>query len=860
MTLKERPDISALLQQYVPAFSSFNELYSGNEGISPDWKTLFSSLLQLDSKEIESRSNSMLRLLKENGVAYNVYEDSNGQTRPWELDIIPHLITAHEWETTNAGLVQRAELLNLLLKDIYGRQTLIKEGVIPQELIYMHPGFLRSCANISLPHDQYLILYAADMARSSDGRLWIISDRTQAPSGSGYALENRFALSSILPELFSNMQVRRLSPYFDALQSAFNGIAPHRGENPRVVILTPGPENETYFEHSYLASYLGLTLVQGDDLMIKDNFVWLKTIEGLEKVDVILRRMDDIYCDPLELKSDSLLGTPGLLHVIRKGNVAIANPLGSSVVENAGLVPFLPAAAKHFFGTDLLMPSIATWWCGQPKEMQYVFDNLSYLVIRRIFRKSKGHSTIDGSSLSSTAAADLVKEIRANPYLYTGQEKITFSSSPTWANGKVQAGHALIRNFLVSHKGSYLAMPGGLTRSSQVKDNFIISNQTGDISKDTWVLSSGDEQESMLKLQIKTDEVNSMRIVRSLPSQTAENLFWVGRYTERVIYNARLLRTVMKFIVRNNTNLHVEGTDAKNILLQAVTACTYTSPGFLEAEENGSAEKKLFNPWIELTDILYNEDRPGGLTTNLSHLKRAVYSVRNFWSTDTWRVLQQIEENWEQAKSTNYQDHFQMVNAVESLNTSMFAFLGMNRESVRREQGWNIFDLGRKIEQVLYIINLLRCIVEKRQSAETEHDVLEALLESTQSLITYRYTYQDHLQLPLVLELMILDLNYPKSLAYLVHKIKRYISILPKTGKDHPPSQQERLILEAYTMLILTKGINLAQPDGYTNRYKALESFLDKLYSLIAETSVLVSKTYFRHTVSQKQLFISNIL
>ena len=427
--MANQPTADSLLQEYIPNLSLYNEILAADKNLLPDWKTFLSSLVRTGTEEIQSRNNDILRLLKENGVAYNIYNDPSGQSRPWELDPIPQIIPAKEWETINAGLIQRAELFDLILKDIYGEQKLIKDGIIPQELIYLHPGFLRSCVNIKLPGTQNLILYAADLARGADGRIWVISDRTQAPSGSGYTLENRHAMSTVLPEFFNNLSVKRLSPYFDALQNALTAIAPHKTENPRVVILTPGPDNETYFEHSYLAAYLGLTLVQGNDLIVKDNFVWLKTIEGLEKIDVILRRLDDSYCDPLELRSDSLLGVAGLVQVVRKGNVAIANPLGSSIVENAGLVPFLPAIAKYFWNKELLIPSIATWWCGQPKEMQYVIDNLRDLVIRRIFRNEAGtRATVDGASLSATEAAALIAKIEANPHLYTGQEKINFAS------------------------------------------------------------------------------------------------------------------------------------------------------------------------------------------------------------------------------------------------------------------------------------------------------------------------------------------------------------------------------------------------------------------------------------------------
>jgi uncharacterized circularly permuted ATP-grasp superfamily protein/uncharacterized alpha-E superfamily protein len=859
--MADQSTVQSLLQNYIPDIGTYNEVLTDDHSIQASWQTFFSSLLKIGPAEIQNRNSDILRLMKENGVAYNIYNDPSGQSRPWELDSIPKIISAKEWENINAGLIQRAALFDLVLKDIYGPQTLIREGIIPQELIYLHPGFIRSCVNVKLPGTQHLILYAADMARGHDGRWWVISDRTQAPSGAGYALENRHAMSTVLPELFNNLQVKRLSPYFDALQNALAAIAPHKTDNPRVVILTPGPDNETYFEHAYLAAYLGLTLVQGNDLIVKDNFVWLKTIEGLEKIDVILRRLDDNYCDPLELKSSSLLGVAGLMQVVRKGNAAIANPLGSSIVENAGLVPFLPAIAQHFFGQDLIMPSIATWWCGQPKELQYVIDHLHTLVIRRIFRNEEGtRSTIDGASLTTDETAELIVKIKANPHLYTGQEKINFSSNPSWINGEVRPCNSLFRSFLVSHNNSYVAMPGGLTRTSSAEDSFIISNQLGGISKDTWILAPEDESEQPLTLQLKADNAQHPAYKRSLPSHTAENLFWVGRYTERVIYNARLQRTVMQRILQTNQPLNIDDNTAEDLLLQILTQCTYTYPGFCENDDEEKRRKIYDEPWKELTDVLYNEKRNGSLSNNLLQLKNAVYSVRNFWAVDTWRVLLQMEEEWNKAKQAAAPDHLKMISTIDSLNTSMFAFLGMNRESVRREQGWNILDLGRKLEQALYIITLLQNTFQKKQEASTEHELLEFVLTATQSLITYRYTYQDHLQLPLTLELLMLDMNYPKSLAYLVHKIKRYVSQLPKAGKETALSEQERLILEADTLLKLMNGVSLSQHHSFTNEYTVLNKFLEKLSALLVNTSALISKTYFTHSRVQKQLFTANLL
>lgn len=845
----------------IPNDQWLNEILAPDIALHPEWQTFFNSMVQLGESELEERKNDIQRLLKENGVAYNIYNDSSGQNRAWKLDPIPKIITAKEWESTNAGLVQRATLFDLILKDVYGPQRLIKDGIIPQELIYLHPGFLRSCVNVELPGFHRLVLYAADMARGNDGRIWVISDRAQAPSGAGYALENRHAMSTVLPELFNNLRVKRISPYFDALQNALSAIAPGHSDNPRIVILTPGPENETYFEHSYLAAYLGFTLVQGNDLIVRDNFVWLKTIDGLEKIDVILRRLDDVYCDPLELKSTSLLGVPGLMQVVRRGNVALANPLGSSVIENAGLVPFLPAIASYLLGEKLILPSIASWWCGQPKELQYVIENLEHLVIRRIYRDEAGtRSTIDGASLNKAKAAELISSIKTNPHLYTGQEKINFASDPTWVGGKVKQCNSLFRGFLVSSQQTYIAIPGGLTRTNTAEENFIISNQLGGNSKDTWVLSANQEEEQTVTLQVNKKALWHPIHKRSLPSHTAENLFWVGRYTERVIYNAKLQRTVMQRILQCNRKLEAEQEMTEELLLRLLSICTYTKPGFGPDEENNINPEIYNDPWIELVDVLYNNQRYGSLSNNLNLLKHAVYRVRNFWAVDTWRVLRQMEEEWEASRQDDPEDRLKMIGSIDALKTSMFAFLGMNRESVRREQGWNILDLGRKLEQCLYTITLIKNNFTKQLPAQVAHEMMESFLITSQSLITYRYTYRDHLQLPLVLELLMLDMNYPKSLAYLVNKIKRYVEHLPKNGNTNGINEQERLMLEADTMLKLANATVLASLDPESLEYKELHNFLDKLKSLLVSSSILISKTYFSHSQVQKQLFTTNLL
>ncbi|MGR9035134.1 MAG: circularly permuted type 2 ATP-grasp protein, partial [Gammaproteobacteria bacterium] len=373
-------------QYYETQFGVYDEMYATDHKPLPYWERFIGMLDAMGSEELKHRRREAQRLLRENGVTYNVYGDSHDLARPWLLDPIPLLIGSEDWLEVESGIRQRAELLNLILKDIYGKQRLLKKGWLPGELIFGHEGFLHPCMDAMTNRQRELILYSVNLARGPKGKMWVIDDRTQAPSGSGYALENRTVMTRILPDILRETQVRRLSGFFKALQQGLADIAPHNKEDPRIVILTPGPLNETYFEHAYLAASLGFTLVQGDDLTVRNGHVWLKSLSGLEAVDVILRRVDDSFCDPLELFDGSRLGVAGLLEAVRRGNVAIANPLGSSILENPGLLAFLPRLARYFLNQDLKLPSVATWWCGQRRECDFVLQNLDRLVIKPINR------------------------------------------------------------------------------------------------------------------------------------------------------------------------------------------------------------------------------------------------------------------------------------------------------------------------------------------------------------------------------------------------------------------------------------------------------------------------------------------
>src|ERR1700722_4147585 len=485
-----RKDLSALLGKYPGNESAYDELLSPNSKVRPHYTKLFQAFEQLGEAELKRRWATCRQLLHEQGIYYNVYGDPRGMERTWEMDLVPFVIAPGEWQSLEAGLSQRAMLLNKILADCYTQQELIRSRWLSPALVFAQPDFLRSCHNIRALRDIYLHFYAADLARSQDGRWWVISDRTQIPTGAGYALANRLVTSRILPESFRENNVQRLAGFFRDVQTSLAQIAP-RAENARVVMLTPGPHNETYFEQSYLARYLGYMLVEGQDLTVRDDIVYLKTLTGLERVDVILRRVDDNFCDPLELRNDSMLGVPGLIEAIRVGNVVVANAPGSGLVQSPAFMAFLPGLCKQILGEELKMPSVATWWCGQASARKFVLENLDKLVVKPAFRPEENFE-------HNFPAAELKKRIEFDPDLFVAQEHVEFSNAPSW-DGKWVSRPFALRVFLVAKPdGGYSVMPGGLARVSPDPSGKFISMQHGGSSKDTWIISESAVEETTL--------------------------------------------------------------------------------------------------------------------------------------------------------------------------------------------------------------------------------------------------------------------------------------------------------------------------------------------------------------------------
>ena len=807
------------------------------------------ALEAMGSEKLELRRREAQRLLRENGVTYNVYGDSEKLTRPWRLDPVPLLISSEEWRVIEAGLKQRAELLNLILKDIYGKQSLLKKGLLPGELIFGHEGFLHPCVGVLQDQQRQLTIYSANLARGPNGRMWVLDDRTQAPSGSGYALENRTVMTRVLSDIFRETHVQRLSGFFKALRKGLADIAPHNKETPRIVVLTPGPLNETYFEHAYLSSYLGYTLVQGGDLTVRDGHVWLKSLEGLQPVDVILRRVDDSFCDPLELRSGSRLGVAGLLEAVRRGNVAIANPLGSSILENPGLLAFLPRLARYFLNQELKLSSVATWWCGQRRERDFVLQNLESLVIKPINRSQDNHALF-GGMLSSAEKVHLRSQILAKPHLFIGQEQVSFSTLPAFIDHHIEPRNAVLRNFVVASGNDYVVMPGGLTRVARQKDNFIVSNQAGGISKDTWVLASEPEKPVSLWTQPARNQLIEA-VIEPLTSRAADNLFWVGRHIERVEATTRLLRTVLLKLRETLEFKDPVDNDCLLVLLRTLTQVTGTYPGFVKGDA-----QQLKTPQTELLALAKDSQRPGSLTANIQAFVQAAFSIRDLWSQDTWRSVDNIQRRWQQRVINSEINIEQLQHNLDDLITGIVAFTGLTSESMTREAAWLMLDSGRRLERALTLIALLRSTLALRHEDALQSQVLEAVLVSTDSLTIYQRRYRSYIQLPMVLELLLLDESHPRSLAYQLYQLSAHIGALPRTrGKNHL-SEEECLILKTYTDVRLVNVLKLTQVNDNAGIYIDLESLLSNTADVLWRLAEVIAQSYFSHSQTSQLMMI----
>jgi uncharacterized circularly permuted ATP-grasp superfamily protein/uncharacterized alpha-E superfamily protein len=823
-----------LAELYHPQSPGVDEMTEPDGSLRPHWGPLISMLDDLGREEVLYRGEQARRLIRENGITYNVYGDPQGPARPWSLDLLPLLLTAAEWQTVGDALIQRTKLLNAILSDMYGPETAVSRGLIPPELIYGNPNFLRPCHGVHPPRGQWIHLCAADLARGADGRFRVLGDRTQAPSGAGYTLENRIVLSRVLPTIFAGCNVTRLASFFITLRQTLADLAPSNRENPRVVVLTPGPYNETYFEHAYLARYLGYTLVQGNDLTVRDCRVYLKTLSGLQRIDVILRRVDDDFCDPLELYAQSYLGVPGLLQAVRDGGVAIANALGSGVVEAPALLPMLPELCRHFLDEDLKIPSVQTWWCGHSDSCKYVLENISRLVIKPAWAGS-GVKIVFGGALSLAEMEELSAQIRRHPTRFVGQENVSPYMAPVLADNAVQSRRFVVRAYLSATTNGYAVMPGGLTRVTASPESLVVSLQKGGGgSKDLWILADGPVSPVSL-LTPAHAPLQLSRAGNDLPSRVADDVYWLGRYIQRAESVTRLARCIFNRLTDPNT---LDSPLAAQILMRHLV-------GRAAPRADSLAPQALASAMFGTHDF-------SGLRSSTRHIHSLARVLRDRISSDAWPILQSINrEITEFPGPIDGDDPTHLV--LESLNrlvTWFLAFGGMAGESMTRGQAWRFLDMGIRIERALATTRLFDAAIV--EPIKDEALILDAILETTDSSLTYRRRYLTRFEADAVADLLLADETNPRAVAFQARALEEHLRCLPREV-THPQRNQDHQLAIKFCSTLRLEDLQLAcQPtDGRRIRLGLLLNETIELLGLISER---LAQTFFSHATTPTQL------
>lgn len=817
-----------LLSGYAALEGRYDELLSPAGQPRAHWDTFVRSLAQRDRHEVAESLAITERQIRDHGITYNVYADPKGADRPWEVDPLPLLLPADEWEEIEAGIAQRAELLNRVLVDLYGPQALLRSGDIPPSVIFGHRGYLHQAKGIQPPGGIHLFSYAADLARSPDGKWWVVSDRTQAPSGTGYALENRMVLSRVFPQPFKDLQVQHLATFFLNLRESLLRWAP-RGEGPPVVaLLTPGPYNETYFEHALLARYLGFALVEGSDLTVRDGCVWMKTVEGLKRVHALLRRQDDDYCDPLELRSDSALGVAGLTDCARRGTVMIANALGSGVLESGALLGYLPRLSEQLLGEPLRLPSVATWWLGEPAAFDDAWKRLDHLIIKPLDRSAREQGVF-GADLSDDERATLRARVAARPQRYVAQEWVHLSQAPVLERAvdskieRLSSRSVGLRVFAVATPHGYRVMPGGLTRVASEGDARVIAMQRGGRSKDTWVLSDTPVNASFSLLSSTVTAKDLVTSRGNLPSRAAENLFWFGRYAERCDEAARLLRVAISAVLgHGETDADLSGNSLEPVLELAVQL------GLIESADH---------PEVELLRAATHPDE--GLGLRLRQLSRVAFNLRDRMSLDNWRTLNRLigDPVFHRGSSLPL-----ALAWLDRAVTTLMTISGFVLDGMVRGTGWRFISLGRRIERLTSQCTALRVATTTGQSSG-----LDWLLELSDSSVTYRSRYFVAPEWLPVLDLLLRDDTNPRSLAFQVHGIVDYVGRL---GRQHGAFGDDAMARAREALVML-------EPEDLAPENAALAAVLEQLHEAACGVSDQITAKFFAHADTRSMLSVS---
>ena len=758
-----------------------DELIGASGETRRPWLAFISRLVELGPEEMQRRFATADRYIRDAGASYRAYGEKTEKS--WPIGHLPLLIEADDWREIAAGVSQRAELLEALLQDIYGKQRLVEEGALPASAIAGCPDYLQPLVGALGRGQHYLHLYAADLGRGPDGKWWVLGDRTQAPSGTGYALANRLVLSRTFPKLYRDLNVERLAPFFDAFRAGLAACATR--SDPRICLLTPGSYNETYFEQAYLARYLGLLLVEGGDLTVRDDLVHVRTIAGLKRADIILRRIDSDFADPLELNARSYIGVPGLTEVLRNGGVTLANALGSGVVETPVVMSFMPGLCRRVLGEELRLSNIATWWCGQERERKAVLDRMDDMALAGAYGNaipgSQRYQSVIGASMSAENKAALRLAIERRGIDFVGQEIVKLSTTPVWLEGQLQPRPFTLRVFAARTPNGWTVMPGGFCRVSHRLDARAVTMGAGAESADVWVISDHPVPQTSLLPAEGSQRIR--RLTGNLPSRAADNLFWFGRYLERAEAVLRLGRVYAGRLIELNSPL----ADASWSVTQLETLLD--GIGAIDA-------KKATTGTALLVTALFSEDEFGSALSVIDNARRAASYIRERLSPDAWKLLEDVYQGLKNAAAQSIEE-VDITDRVEAALRRLAAISGLAQENMNRGAGWHMLDMGRRVERAINTCRFARCLISPDGRAEG----LGVLLELIDSQITYRSRYLVGLALPQVRDMVLLDTYNPRSVACQVEIVVEHLGKLPRLNQDGVLEAPQRLALQIHSEL-----------------------------------------------------------
>ena len=776
---------------------TIDEMVDGAGVVRPAWQPLIDRLDWLDRAEVGARFARADHYLHDAGVYYRVYGVGGSNERAWPLAHVPLLIEEAEWQGIAAGLVQRAELLERVLADIYGDNRLVGEGLIPPELIAASPEYLRPMAGIT-PKGGFLHFLAFDLGRGPDGRWWVLGDRTQAPSGAGFALENRVATTRALSDVQSAMNVHRLAGFFRDLRNALFELA---NDPTEVAILTPGQNTETYFEHAYIARYLGLLLLEGEDLTVADGKVMVRTVEGPRPLSVLWRRLDAAFMDPLELRHESRIGTPGLVDAIRHGGATIVNAIGSGILETRALLAFLPGISRQLNGGDLVLPHIATWWCGQEAERAHVLANLDRMIVSEALATlPPDHhraGTLLGASLSAAERTALTERLRASGGAFVAQESVTLSTMPYYAKGRLEPRPVTLRAFAMRTRSGWTVMPGGFARLGASRDTAAIAMRQGGRAADVWVLGEAPVERITL-LPAREDGAVDAKLTAILPSRAADNLYWLGRYIERAESTVRVLRAY--------------------------------HGRFAEASPSAAGSMlPMIDASLDEIGIDVHQPIPDALAASIDAAAASAGRIRDRFSPDGWLALMDLSKTVHRFR-TRVVSGDDASRAMTVLLRKLAGFAGLVHENMYHAVGWRFLEIGRRLERAIEMCRLVALLAPPDAVAE----LLDLLVEVGDSVMTHRRRYKLNSGRLAAIELLALDEFNPRSIRYQLAEVKAQVGMLTGGENAGPIHPIMREVLRLYTEL------QLSEPGDFSpDRLTALAASL-------AALSDMIDATYFR--------------